>query len=307
MTRTTRVPRVLVSVLTYNSPERAIDTLSSLRALDYPSFHLQLVDNGSRGDAVDRICSRLPGLDVVRAGSNLGYAAGNNLALERGVTEGFDHVLTCNDDIRLAPDALGHLVETAETREDAGVVGGVEVDDRSGLPRTTGGLALPDWRCRIRWTLDSPAAGGTASRALFVQGAVVLFTRRALERGVRFDDNLFMYWDEIELGYELSSRGLAAYVDHRVLVRHRNVPEALNPRTGYLQQRNRAYLARKRFSPGRRAVYLVYSTLVELPGKMIVRTLQGNPRFALACLLGQWDGIRGRMGPGRLESLQAVR
>ena len=307
MTRTTRAPRVLVSVLTYNSPERAIETLSSLRALDYPSFHVQLVDNGSRGDAVDRIRSRFPDLDVVRAGSNLGYAAGNNLALERGVTEGFDHVLTCNDDIAVAPDSLTHLVETASVHDDAGVVGGVEVDAVSGRVRTTGGIRFPDWRCRIRWALDTPPPGRSASRALFVQGALVLFTRRGLERGVRFEERLFMYWEEIELGYELASRGLAAYVDHRVAVRHRNDPAALNARTGYLQQRNRVYLARKRFSPSRRAAYLVYSTFVELPGKVIVRTLQGHPRFALACLLGQWDGIRGRMGPGRLETLQAVR
>jgi GT2 family glycosyltransferase len=307
MKAATPLPRVLVSVLTYNSGRRAVETVASLRALAYPRFHLQVVDNGSTDGSARLLRQSFPDLDVVDSGTNRGYAGGNNVALERGVAEGFDHVLTCNDDIATAPDALGHLVETAEACEDAGVVGGVEVDAESGRPRTTGGLQPPDWRCRIRWTLDSPAPGHPASRALFVQGALVLFTRRALERGVRFDEKLFMYWDEIELGYELASRGLAAYVDHRVLVRHRNDPAALNPRTGYLQQRNRAYIARKRFPSGRRAAYLVYSTFLELPGKVIVRTLQGHPRFALACLLGHWDGIRARMGPGRLESLPAVR
>lgn len=307
MTAPTPPPRVLVSVLTYNSGQRAIETVASLRALAYPRFHLQVVDNGSTDDSVRRLRERFPDLDVVHSGSNRGYAGGNNVALDRGAAEGFDHVLTCNDDITLAPDALGHLVEAAEAREDAGVVGGVEVDAASGRPRTTGGLEPPNWRCRIRWSLDSPAPGVSASRALFIQGALVLFTRRALEGGVRFDENLFMYWDEIELGYELASRGFAAYVDHRVRVRHRNDPAALNPRTGYLQQRNRTYIARKRFPSGRRAAYLVYSTFVELPGKVIVRALQGHPRFALACLLGHWDGIRARMGPGRLESFPAVR
>ena len=307
MTAAANPPRVLVSVLTYNSAERAIETVASARALTYPRFHLQVVDNGSTDDSVDRLRARFPDLEIVESGSNRGYAGGNNVALDRGASEGFDHVLTCNDDIAIAPDALAHLVETAECHEDAGVVGGVEVDHASGRPRTTGGLQPPDWRCRIHWTLDSPAPGLAASRALFVQGALVLFTRRALDRGVRFDENLFMYWDEIELGYELESRGLAAYVDHRVLVRHRNDPAALNARTGYLQQRNRAYIVRKRFPAGRRAAYLVYSTLVELPAKVVVRTLQGHPRFALACVLGHWDGIRGRMGRGRLESLEAVR
>lgn len=307
MTRAEDPPRVLVSILTYNSGERAFETVRSVRALAYPRFHVQVVDNGSTDDSVERLLARFPGLDVVKSDSNRGYSGGNNVALARGVAEGFDHVLTCNDDISIDPDALAHLVETAETHEDAGVVGGVEADHASGRPRTTGGLEPPDWRCRIRWTLDHPPAGGASSRALFVQGALVLFTGRALERGLRFDEDLFMYWDEIELGYELESRGLAAYVDHRVLVRHRNDPAALNARTGYLQQRNRAYIARKRFPPGGRVLYLVYSTFVELPLKVLVRTLQGHWGFARACALGHWDGIRGRMGRGRLESLEAVR
>jgi hypothetical protein len=47
--------------------------------------------------------------------------------------------------------------------------------------------------------------------------------------------------------------------------------------------------------------------MVEIPGKLLVRTAQGHGRFARACLLGQWDGLRGRMGKGRLESFSLLR
>jgi GT2 family glycosyltransferase len=265
-----------------------------------------MIDNASTTDCVVRIREKFPDLDVVDAGANLGYTGGNNLALARGRAEGYDYVLVCNEDIVVGPETVGHLVETAEANRDAGVVGGVEVDYESGEIRATGGIRYPDWRCRIRWPVEEHG-GAPFRKVLYVQGALVMFTRRALAAGLRFDDPLFIYWDEVELGYALEERGLAAYVDRRVSVRHRNKPVSFSVRTGYLQQRNRVYLAEKRFTPFRKWLYIAYSTFAETPVKAVVRTLQGHPRFALACVLGQWDGLVGRMGKGRLESLHVMR
>lgn len=300
-------PSVLVSILNYNSFEPTIEAIESFRAQTYPSMRLQLVDNASTTDCVERIERIFPDLEIVRSASNLGYTGGNNLALERGIAEGFDYVLICNEDIAVDRDAVAHLVETARSRPDAGVVGGVEVDYETGRPRATGGTRFPDWRFRIRWPVDPPPAGSASARVLYVQGALVMFSRAALEAGIRFDDALFIYWDEIELGYQLQGKGLAAYVDHRVEVRHRNKPASFSIRTGYLQQRNRTYLARKYFRGWKKWAYLAYSNLLEIPGKLLVRTAQGHGRFARACLLGQWDGLRGVMGKGRLERFSLVR
>ena len=300
-------PIVLVSILNYNSFEPTLDAIASFRAQTYPAMKLQMVDNASTTDCVERIEKVFPDLAIVRSPSNLGYTGGNNLALEKGLAEGFDYVLICNEDIAVGPDAVAHLVETARSRPDAGVLGGVEVDYETGRPRTTGGTRFPDWRFRIHWPVDPPFPGVPWSRVLYVQGALVMFTRRALLSGIRFDDALFIYWDEIELGYQLRERGLAAYVDHRVRVRHHNKPAALSIRTGYLQQRNRLYLATKYFRGWKKWAYLAYSNLLEVPGKLLVRTAQGHGGFARACLLGQWDGLRGRMGKGRLESFSLLR
>jgi GT2 family glycosyltransferase len=300
-------PTVLVSILNYNSFEPTLEAIASFRAQTYPAMKLQMVDNASTTDCVARIEKHFPDLAIVRSPSNLGYTGGNNLALEKGFAEGFDYVLICNEDIAVGPDAVAHLVETARSRPDAGVLGGVEVDYETGRPRATGGTRFPDWRFRIHWPVDPPFPGGSWSRVLYVQGALVMFTRAALEAGIRFDDALFIYWDEIELGYQLREKGLAAYVDHRVEVRHRNKPASLSIRTGYLQQRNRLYLATKYFRGWKRWAYLAYSNLLEIPVKLLVRTAQGHGGFARACLLGQWDGLRGRMGKGRLERFSLLR
>jgi GT2 family glycosyltransferase len=300
-------PTVLVSILNYNSFEPTLEAIASFRAQTYPAMKLQMVDNASTTDCVEKIARAFPDLEIVRSASNLGYTGGNNLALERGIAEGFDYVLICNEDIAVGPDAVAHLVETARGRPDAGVLGGVEVDYETGRPRATGGTRFPDWRFRFHWPVDPPFPGGSWSRVLYVQGALVMFSRAALEAGIRFDDALFIYWDEIELGYQLREKGLAAYVDHRVEVRHHNKPGSLSIRAGYLQQRNRLYLATKYFRGWKRWAYLAYSNLLEIPVKLFVRTAQGHGGFARACLLGQWDGLRGRMGKGRLDSFALLR
>ncbi len=298
---------MLVSILNYNSLEPTIEAIESFRAQTYPAMKLQMVDNASTTGCVEQIERIFPQLEIVRSPSNLGYTGGNNLALRRGIEEGFDQVLICNEDIVVGPETVACLVETAESRPDAGVVGGVEVDYETGRPRATGGTSFPNRRFRIRWPVDPVPSDGPSARVLYVQGALVMFTRRALEAGVRFDDALFMYWDEIELGYQLRDKGLAAYVDHRVRVRHRNKPASFSIRTGYLQQRNRTYLAKRYFRGRKRWAYLAYSSLLEVPLKLLVRSIQGHGRFARACLLGQWDGLRGRMGKGRLESFSLLR
>jgi GT2 family glycosyltransferase len=301
------VPRVLVSVLNYNTAVSALATISAFRSQSYPNMHLQLLDNGSTLDCVAPIRKAFPDLDIVRSPTNRGYTGGNNLALERGRREGFDHVLVCNADIIVEPEAVGYLVETAERHIDAGVVGGVELDFQTGRVRTTGGLVWPNWRYRFQWAVEDEPGGEPDRRVRYVQGALVLFTRRALARDLRFNEDLFMYWDEIDLGWTLRENRLAAYVDRRVRIRHRNRPLSLDPAAGYFHQRNRTFLARRHFSAAKLAGFLLYATLFELPAKLIVRSLQGHPRFGVACVLGYWDGLRGRMGKGRLEKFGSAR
>ena len=132
---------------------------------------------------------------------------------------------------------------------------------------------------------------------------MVLFTRRALEAGVFMNEDLFMYYDEADLGFQLAKAGLTAYVDTRVIVRHKNREKRYNARAGYLHQRNRVYVVHRYGKWYHRVGFHLGVALIELPSKLIVRSVQGRPRFAWACVLGYVDGVAGRVGPGRATSL----
>jgi GT2 family glycosyltransferase len=302
LTAAVRAPKVLVSVLNYKSVDDAVETLRSLESQDYPNLHLQLVDNASPNDCVAQIRTRVPHVDVRVTEENRGYCGGNNVALLQALDEGYDYVVICNEDIEVAPDAIRHLVETAEAHPDAGIVGGVEVCHFTNRVRAVRGDGFSFWTSRSVWSEDLPE-GEEPLRATYVQGAMVMFTRRALEAGVLMNEDLFIYYDEADLGFQLKRVGLRAYVDPRVVVRHKNRVKFYNPRSGYLHQRNRVYLVRRYGKWYHRVVFHLGVALVELPAKLIVRSLQGRTQFARACFLGYVDGVAGRMGAGRLQSL----
>jgi GT2 family glycosyltransferase/O-antigen/teichoic acid export membrane protein len=289
-------PRVLVAVLNYNAVEETIETLRCLQAQTYADFDLELVDNASSNDCVQCIRSVLPEVRVHVHSDNTGYAGGNNRILKRGFAAGYDYVIVCNSDIEVDGDTVANLVETANRHPDAALVGGVEVCHQTGQVRTVGGDGFSLWSSRSHWIRDIDALPAQQARVRSVQGALVLFTRRSFASSVLMDDALFMYYEEDDLGFKVSAAELAAYVDKRVTIRHKNSQKHLNNSAGYYHQRNRIYMVRKYGRWYHQAVYLLYTVLCELPLKIVVRGLQGRWDYARACLAGFADGLHGRMG-----------
>ena len=287
-------PRVLVSVLAYNSAESTVGTLRSLRRQTYPDFHLLLLDNDSDDDTLERVAREFPELETRRLPENRGYTGGNNFALDLARAEGYDCLLVATHDVEVEPRALECLVETAAAHPEAGVVGCVELDVRTGRERASAGGVYSKWFSRLSWETAPPAADTEPREVFCAHGALMLLTRRALAAGVRMDENLFMYFDEVDLGFQLREKGLRTLVDRRVVFRHNRGPETFTTRVGRLMQRNRLYVARKHGRWFEALFYTLYSTLFELPAKFVFRSLQGRARFALACVAGQLEGLRGR-------------
>ena len=289
--RATKGLRVLVSVLTFNSPESTIETLHTLQQQTYRDYHLMLVDNASDERLLERVVREFPDLDVRRTAENSGYTGGNNFALRVAREEGYDCLLIATHDVQVEPRTLENLVETAMSHPDAGIVGAVELDSLTGHERASDGGAFSVWFSRLSWK-TAPRAGSGPRDVFCVHGALLLFTDKLISNGLRMDENLFMYFDEVDLGFRLRERGLRLFVDRRVVFSHRGAAERFTPRVGYLMQRNRLYIVRKHGRWFHLLFYVLYSSLLELPAKALVRTLQGRGRFAYACLAGHIDALR---------------
>jgi GT2 family glycosyltransferase len=115
-------PLVRVVVVTRDGGRLLERCLDQLAEIDWPPEKLDvvLVDNASTDGSVERATSAHPGARVLRAERNLGYAAGNNLALaDLGDVE---HVALLNNDAFVERDWLRPLVDALEREPDLGAV-----------------------------------------------------------------------------------------------------------------------------------------------------------------------------------------
>jgi GT2 family glycosyltransferase len=281
--------RVLVSVLAFDAGEKVLATLRSLVAQSYPHIDFQLVDNCSSDGTAQRVTAQFPNLEITVLPDNLGYTGGANFVIDYARARGYGFVAICTHDIEVESHAIEHLVKTAQCDSQAGVVGGVEHNLRLRRYRASAGGEYSPWFSRLRW--KEAANEEQNIRTFCVHGSLVLFTARGIAEGIRFDADLFMYFDEVDIGFQLEKRNITAWVDRRVVIEHRGSPDVHSAFIGYLMQRNRLYIVKKHGRLYHLLFYLAYSTLLELPAKSLMRIAQGKGRFALACLAGQLDGI----------------
>ena len=112
-------PKVRVVVVNYNRGDLTIECLDSLLRVDWPASDLEVVvvDNGSTDGSEHLIREAHRWVTLIAAGTNLGFAGGNNAALRD--LAGVDYVALLNNDTTVRRDWLAPLVAAME--DDPGV------------------------------------------------------------------------------------------------------------------------------------------------------------------------------------------
>jgi poly-beta-1,6-N-acetyl-D-glucosamine synthase len=125
------LPPVTVIVPVFNEEQVILSALQSLLALDYPEFHILVVDDGST-DRTRELASTLEGsygrvtLTVVSK-ANGGKATALNTGLAKAQTA---YVLCMDGDSRLSPTTLRHAMPHFADERVAAVAGNVKVVNR---------------------------------------------------------------------------------------------------------------------------------------------------------------------------------
>ena len=115
----TRAPAVVAVVVT-SAPNPGLETtLASLVAQDYADLSILVVANGESDQVVARVAAVAPAAFVRVLEEDRGFAAACNDAVL--AVEGATFYLFCHDDVRLDPDSVRQLVESA-FRTNAGVL-----------------------------------------------------------------------------------------------------------------------------------------------------------------------------------------
>ena len=101
-----------VIVVNFNGKEFLDRCLGSLRCQTFPHFKTIVVDNASDDGSASDIAEKFPGIEVIQLKKNIGFAAANNLAVQRA--EDCHWVALLNPDAFAEPDWLLNLHRAAK-------------------------------------------------------------------------------------------------------------------------------------------------------------------------------------------------
>jgi GT2 family glycosyltransferase len=193
-------PLAFIIVLNWNGKAHLAECLGSLSCLDYSNFQILLVDNNSQDGSLALVASHYPHVQVIENSTNLGFAEGNNVGMRYALSQGADYVVLLNNDTRVEPDFLSHLVRRGEEQPEVGVLGGtVLMYSNPGIVNSTG-VNLNQFA--YGWDRDfgenSALLAGEGGEVLAVSGCLMAIKRAVMEKIGLLDGAFFAYYEDVD-------------------------------------------------------------------------------------------------------------
>jgi GT2 family glycosyltransferase len=234
-----------VVIPNYNGRRWLSGCLDSVAAQTSAPAEVVVVDNGSRDGSAQEAAGR-EGVRVLELGENLGFAAAANRGLE---AVSADAVALVNTDVVLAPDWLERM--TAALGTDTGSVACKMVDLADpGVLYDAGDVLRRDGVCEQRGRFQPDDGRFDAPGEVFAACAGAALYRRAAVRAVGgFDERLFLYLEDVDLGLRLRLAGWTCRYEPRAVARHAGEGSEAPRSPAHWVQRNTLLIAARAFPP----------------------------------------------------------
>lgn len=223
---------VSIIIVNWNSKQFLADCIGSIyrytRDID---FEVIVVDSGSYDGCGELMSNDFPAVRFIQSEANLGFAGANNLAYRQSCGR---NILFLNPDTELTSAAVNMLVEFVEHRPDAGAVG-CKLLNRDGSVQTSCIQAFPTLlnqllnteylrqlfpRSRLWGMAPLFCSERNPAEVEMVSGACLMVRRSTFEQVGGFNEEYFMYAEDLDLCYMVAHAGYRNYYLPQATVRH---------------------------------------------------------------------------------------
>lgn len=206
--------------------------LSVESALQNIDSEIIVVDNNSTDGSCEMMKSRFPNIKLIRNNQNVGFPKGNNIGVAQAKGE---YICILNPDTVVAEDTFEKVLNFAKKQNNLGIIG-VKLIDGTGnfLPESKRGIPTP-WvaftkiaslyklfpksNCFNKYYAQHLSANQTGKVEILV-GAFMFLKKELYDEVGGFDEDCFMYSDDIDLSYMVLQKGKTNYYFHETTVIH---------------------------------------------------------------------------------------
>jgi hypothetical protein len=251
-------PGVDIVVLNHNGKKFLDDCFISLRSTTYTNCKVHLLDNASTDDDVQWTRDHYPEVNIIQNPDNNGFCTAYNLAL--AATTG-KYFVCLNNDVKVKPDWIDHLVDLAESDETIAALQCKMVsffdEKQFEYAGSSGGMldkyGYPFLRGRVFQSIEQDHGQyDDIAEVFWTCGAAMFIRRSVLEQTGNFDDTIVHHMDEIDLCWRMHMNGFICKVVPKSVILHYGgaTIQSTSFKKMYWNHRNSVYVVMKNY--GRR-------------------------------------------------------
>jgi GT2 family glycosyltransferase len=229
--------KLTVSIVNYNAGDYLIRCLESLEKIQSEALlEIYVVDNASSDDSVARVKKLFPKIHFILNEQNLGFGKAHNQVLKNLQTE---FVLILNPDVELEDGNLSVPISYLNASPEVGAVTGEVILSNRQIDLTAHrGFPTP-WASFKYYVFKDDSLYHMRNKNMnqihevdAISGAFFLTRKSVLDKVGLFDEDYFMYAEDIDLCFRIKQAGYKImYLPSVKILHHKGVSSGLKKHT----------------------------------------------------------------------------
>ena len=257
---------VSIIIVNWNTKELLANCIRSIiERREVLKYEIIVVDNASTDGSIEMIRDQFPYVNLIESKKNLGFARGNNRALAEVNGR---YVLYLNPDTELKTNAISGVANFLDTYSEYGAAG-CKILNPDGSIQLTCARTFPSPfrqfcflamlnrlfpKSRFFSTVEMAYWDHSDSREIDCLSGAFMMVRKSLADELRgFDENLFMYAEDVDLCFRIKSKGKKIYYLATEEIYHfEGAGTRKNPNPNFssiMQMGSNYYFIRKHYGP----------------------------------------------------------
>ena len=211
-------PLVSIVILNYNAGDLLLNCVNSVFKTTYDNFEVMVVDNASKDGSHNKCKERFGKIRLIENKENLGYCEGNNVGIRE--SKG-DFIVILNPDTIVEPEWLNELLSAYKERGEGLYQPKIlSLHEKKVLQSTGNMLHLFGFGfSRDKGMIDDNQRN-KIEQIGYASGTCLFTPSTVLKKVGLLDSFLFLYHDDLDLGWRAAQMGIKSYYVPNAIIYH---------------------------------------------------------------------------------------